>query len=124
MPVFGISVVRKSENSFCFASVLSGQREFVTAMSRSIAVPASRSVSTRPVNQMTPKTGVVLPFGNQRHRRPAVEDVVLELLGLRLVDREDALLGVHLPRPGLVGCTGIGERQGQEQADRGQRDAE
>ena len=58
-----MSWVRNIENCTSFAESLSGQREFVTMMSRSIAVPESRSVSTRPLNHMTPKTGVDLPFG-------------------------------------------------------------
>jgi hypothetical protein len=61
--VFGMSVVRKAVNSFSFSGVLSGQRELVTVMSRIVAVPLSRSVSTLPVNQNTPNTGSLLPFG-------------------------------------------------------------
>ena len=63
IPVLGISVVRKVVNSFSFSGVLSGQRDLVTVMSRSMALSLSLSVSTRPVNQITPKTGVVFPFG-------------------------------------------------------------
>jgi len=59
---FGISVVRNAVTSSSSIGLLSGQRTCVTTMSRSVAVFASRSVSTFALNQNTPNVGSFAPF--------------------------------------------------------------
>jgi hypothetical protein len=108
-----MSWVRNIENCSSFAESLSGQREFVTMKSRSIAVPESRSVSTRPLNHMTPKTGRRLALGDQRQCGATLEEVVRELLRLRLIDRQHAHVGLELAGPGRI----RGDRDGAGEDD-------
>ena len=71
---FGISVVRKAATSLSSIGLLSGQRTLVTTISRSTAVPASRSVSTRALNQITPNVGALVDLAlSDAAARPSIE---------------------------------------------------
>ena len=56
-PAVGIAVSTALVKRCSSASFESGQRTWVTFSSRTRAVPAARSVSTRAVNQNAPNTG-------------------------------------------------------------------
>ena len=56
-PAVGIAVSTALVKRCSSASLESGQRTWVTLRSRTRAVPAARSVSTRAVNQNAPKIG-------------------------------------------------------------------